>query len=239
MLSNFRFYKSISIIFILILATTSFSKNQIDISIRAGLNFSRPVMLPNSLSSNGDSYQISYIPGYYLAGAGEYKLNQHFTITSGVGIKTLNFNFDRQFANAIPPTGCIRSIILSRLYYYVVPVELRINLASNSAYFLLIGAEYSHLLREVNWELFFKSNFYHELSEQFELYKWFKPNATVLYVGGGFQLKSKLAALVRTGITINRVDQPERQPYDGYYRSQFYFSRRLAELLFTIQYTFK
>jgi hypothetical protein len=239
MLSNFRFYKAISIIFILILATTSFSKNQFDISIQAGLNFSRPVMLPGSLSSNGDSYQINYIPGYYLAGAGEFKLNQIFTITSGVGIKTLNFNFDRQFANAISPPGCIRSIILSRLYYYVVPVYLRINLTTKSAYFLLIGAEYSHLLREVNWELWLRSNPHDEHSYCYELYKWFKPDATVLYFGGGFQLNSKLSALLRTGLTINRVDQPERQPYDGYYRSQFYFSKRLAELLFTIQYTFK
>lgn len=239
MLSNFKFYKVISIIFFLVLTATAFSKNQIDISIRAGLNFSRPVMLPNSLSSNGDSYQINYIPGYYLAGAGEYKLNQHFTITSGVGIKTLNFNFDRQFANAIPPTGCIRSIILSRLYYYVVPVDLRIYLAANSTYFLLIGAEYSHLLREVNWELWLRSNPHDEHGYCYELYKWFKPDATIFYVGGGFQLNSKLAALVRTGITINRVDQPERQPYNSYYRSQFYFSKRLAELHFTIQYTFE
>jgi hypothetical protein len=195
-------------------------------------------MIPEDLKRGGNSYQVTHVAGYYLAGSGELKLNQIFTITSGVGIKTLNFNFERIFFEAIPPTGCRRSIALCRLYFYIVPVDLRINLSSDSAYFFMIGAEYSHLVRDVNWELWFRPDSRDEQSDYLELYKWFKPDATFFYLGGGFNINAKFAVIIKAGISINRVDRAETQPYETYYRSNFYFSKRLAELNFALQYKF-
>ncbi len=227
----------IVIIAILFLAAfSSFGQNRISLAVQGGTNFSRPVAIPESLTRDGGNYyQVTYLPGYALAGLVQFKLTPQIAIITGAGYKNLNFHFTKVFK----PAYYEKSRFLAKLNYYTIPIECRLRLTQSSNFFLLIGSELAWLVRDINHELIFgRENSNEAQLSSGNVYKWFKPKNNFLTLGGGFQINPKSVIIVQTGFTLERVDQPEvvlEGDYDG---SGFFFSKKLAELRFSLQYNF-
>ncbi len=211
---------------------SSFGQNRFNVICYGGANLSQPFALPGNLTRNGNDYQVTYLPGYAIAGLFQFNITPQFALASGVGYKNLNFHFTKIFK----PAYYEMSIFLAKLHYYIIPFEFRLNLTRNKKYFLLIGGEFAWLVRDVNYELlFWQPNVSGAREYGADIYKWFKSESRFLILGSGIQINPKAAIIIQAGFTVARVDQPEL-PIEGGETSNFYFSKKLAELHVLFQY---
>lgn len=231
-----RIIKIFIITVLLFTAFSAFGQNRISLAVQGGVNFSRPVAIPESLTRDGgDYYQTTYLPGYAFAGLVQLKLAPRVTIITGAGYKYLNFHFTKVFKPA--PSEKYR--FLAKLHYYTIPIECRLTLVQPDKFFLLIGGELAWLVRDINHELiFWREKSLEARAVSADVYKWFKPQSNFMIFGGGFRINPQLAIIIQTGFTLKRVDRPEIPLEGDYDGSGFYFSKKLAELRFSLQYNF-
>lgn len=231
-----RIIKILIITVLLSMAFSGFGQNRISLAVQGGVNFSRPVAIPESLTRDGgDYYKIAYLPGYAFAGLVQLKLTPRVAIITGAGYKYLNFHFTKVFK----PAPCEKYRFLAKLHYYTIPIECRLILSQPDKFFLLIGSELAWLIRDINHELiFWRENAANAQVSTDDVYKWFKPKSNFMIFGGGFRINPQLAIIIQTGFTMKRVDRPVIPLEGDYGGTGFSFSKKLAELRFSLQYSF-
>ena len=230
----------LSVIFI----TPAIAQNTVKIGCLLGANLSRAIAVPKSLSQNRHSYSVQYVPGYNWAGVLEYK-RTHFSLVAGVGAKSLNYNFERNYA---PPYSYYaieynrgfeikKTLAMVRLNYITMPLKLYIYLRQKQQAFISLGGEYARLINTMNTENIKYPGTHILLHEGDD---WFKRDAIFLTAGAGLHLQSGMRLALELAVTPKRIDKAYDAPAKGkgYEQGYFYFSKKALEIRIVFDYDF-
>jgi len=212
------------------------AQNNISIGAVAGANFSRTISVPKSLYENGHSYSQEYMSGVNWAGLIKFT-KKRITIGTGIGCKTLNFNFQRKhpysysyFETKYSSFPIQRTLAFVRLNYVYFPLKMQFSFDQKQIFFICSGIEYAMLVNDVNTENIQWPGTY---LLTHEVHNWFKRNQLWIMVGAGIYMNSETTFNVEIGFTPTYVDKDVMNE-SGY----FYFSKKLFEIRITLSYDF-
>jgi len=227
-------YWKVNLIICFIISLLIFSNNVplaaqtfLKFNAEGALNLSSPIAIPEDLSKNGDSYKVHYVPGYDWAGILEIN-HKAIGIATGLGLKHINFNFERNFKVKRFGGSIDETLAIVRLKYWSLPVTMKANLKSLNNLIITLTYEFGWLVNDLNRE-FAGDEYTHELS------KWFQSNANFLCFGIGRCVSPKTAVLFQIGFTPKYVEK-KMVPLEGVNQGYFYFHKKLIELRLTINY---
>lgn len=237
-------YQKVKIIIFLAILLVFFSgifplaaQTTLKFSAKGGLNLSRPVAIPEDLSTNGNSYKVHYVPGYDWAGL--LKIDgKALSFASGIGYKSLNFNFERNFKKKYP-YSISESFAIIRLKYWYIPVNINVHLIPKNKLFISLSAEFCRLVNDVNYEIIERAA---RAEKNNEVLKWYKRQTLFIFLRGGFNINPKTIIVFGLGMTPKRVEQKEIAYEGDIHGSYFYFSKKQIEFRIAVIYdifTFK
>lgn len=220
------------------------AQSTIKVGAMIGAHISSPTDLPKNLHEKGHSYSVNYVPGYNWAGLLKFN-KRNFSITTGIGYKTLNFNFQQKYPSPYTyftyyvysvesQIAIQRTLAMVRLNYIYLPLKMNLLLGQKKRFFISIGGEYAMLIHNINMENIEWPGTYllmHGVDN------WFKKNQFFITLGIGTRIKSETILAIEIGFTPKRVDEkydPTVESEQGY----FYFSKKLVEIGITISHDF-
>jgi len=227
--------KRLIIVFLSILLAQTYSSNlsariKFNLCVKGGFSLSQLVEIPENLHEHGKRYQLSPLPGGVLAG--EFKIRyKTLSILSGVGFKSLNFDFIRNF-NAEQPQFINKSKSYVRMRQLFLPFSIDIPIIPKYKLFIPLSAEFCWLINNYNQEIL---EWPGPIILNHKIHDWFKPNSLFLFLGIGKEVKSKFSIIFQTGVTTGFIEQ-KQAGNEGAIEGFFYFQKKLLEYRLLLSY---
>jgi hypothetical protein len=208
------------------------SNSNLLFEFRAGLNVSRPISIPEDISKNSNP-DVCHIPALNWGMLVKYTKN-NLCFSSGLGLKNLKFNFERDLTGSISD----RSNILIRMNYLYLPFRIDFYVDQSKTFFVTFCGEYNWLIEDVNFEVFYNRRFDRINENSRSVYYWFKQNSLFFFVGFGKQIKHNTLIAFDLGFTPSNTGINQEILEGDYYGTNFNFSKRLLELRISLLYNF-
>lgn len=201
-----------------------------NICVKGGFNLSQLIEIPEILYEHGNRYQLSQLPGG--AFAGEFKIRyKSLSILSGIGFKSLNFDFIRNF-NAEQLQSINKSKSYVRMRQFFLPFSIDIPIIPKYEIFIPLSAEFCWLINNHNREIL---EWPGPIILNHKIYDWFKPISLFLFLGIGKKITSKFSIIFQTGVTTGFIDQ-KQSGNEGAIEGFFYFPKKILEYRLLLSY---
>lgn len=208
-------------------------ENKFTLSLGGGINQSKPIALPKTLGNEYvTTHKITELRGLNIVGLVKRKY-EHYVFATGLGYKTINFNFDQNFN---PPNdwAITQSIAEPRLKYLYIPIKVYYPTLYGKLY-LSASAELCKLFDTINYEQI-KSPIINQISDNNSLF-WFDEYELFLFLGIGGVVFNKINIEFEIGMTPTYVNYDYTIKEDSTL-SLFHFAKKLYEIRFNVYFDF-